>query len=246
VTVAKATSSISTQVSAATVSAGTPVSDTAVVTGFNPSGAVTFQLYGPDDATCSATAIFTDTAALAAGSATSASFAPTTAGTYRWVASYSGDANNTASEGPCDDPSETVIVNPEVVQVTCNGLAATIVGTEGSNELVGTSGNDVIAGLGGNDTITGGGGNDVICGGDGNDKLTGSSGSDTLNGDAGNDRLTGSAGNDTLNGGDGADKLTGSEGNDALTGGAGSPDSCDGGKGTDGGGSGCEKTKSIP
>ncbi|HYR28667.1 MAG TPA: hypothetical protein VEU30_09380, partial [Thermoanaerobaculia bacterium] len=31
-------------------------------------------------------------------------------GTYRWVASYSGDANNSASANACGDPSETVVV----------------------------------------------------------------------------------------------------------------------------------------
>jgi Ca2+-binding RTX toxin-like protein len=109
----------------------------------------------------------------------------------------------------------------------CDGLPATIVGTENGEEIAGTSGDDVIVGLGGNDTIIGEGGHDVICGGDGNDTLTGSAGNDTINGDAGDDRLVGSAGNDTLNGGDGADKLTGSAGSDTLDGGSGT-DSCKG------------------
>ena len=40
----------------------------------------------------------------------SGSFAPTTAGTYRWVASYSGDANSGPAAGACDDPDETTVV----------------------------------------------------------------------------------------------------------------------------------------
>ena len=128
----------------------------------------------------------------------------------------------------------------------CDGLPATIVGTAGDDEIPGTSGDDVIAGLGGDDEITGNGGHDVICGGEGKDKLTGNAGNDTINGDAGNDHIVGSSGNDTLRGEEGADKLSGGEGDDGLSGGDGAPDTCDGGKGTDNGGSGCEKVKSIP
>ena len=68
---------------------------------------------------------------------------------------------------------------------TCDGLAPTIIGTGGSDDLVGTSGNDVIAGLGGDDTIDGGGGDDVICGGEGTDTIDGHHEPSRL---AGNDR----------------------------------------------------------
>jgi Ca2+-binding RTX toxin-like protein len=44
----------------------------------------------------------------------------------------------------------------------CNGEPATIVGTEGRDDIEGTSGRDVIVGLAGNDEIDGNGGNDVI------------------------------------------------------------------------------------
>jgi hypothetical protein len=54
---------------------------------------------------------------------------------------------------------------------SCNGLAATIVGTPGDDIIDGTAGNDVIVGLGGADTITGNGGADTICGGDGEDTI---------------------------------------------------------------------------
>ena len=69
-------------------------------------GTVEFRLYGPDDATC-ATAIFTSSnrpltfsgAGNTNASATSAAFTPTAAGTYRWRAFFSGDANNNAISG---------------------------------------------------------------------------------------------------------------------------------------------------
>src|SRR4029079_11876737 len=45
----------------------------------------------------------------------------------------------------------------------CRGVAATVVGTQGSDVLIGTPGPDVVAGLGGNDVIRGRGGDDRIC-----------------------------------------------------------------------------------
>jgi hypothetical protein len=96
---------------------------------------------------------------------------------------------------------------------TCNGLAATIVGTEGPDDnseapggqLIGTPGRDVIVALGGSDFISGGPGNDVICGGDGRDFLVGSPGNDTLLGQAGSDALAGAKGKDRCDGGKGND-----------------------------------------
>ncbi|RHW25340.1 hypothetical protein D0Z08_20525 [Nocardioides immobilis] len=66
------------------------------------------------------------------------------------------------------------------VLARCEGAAATVIGTAGSDELVGTGGPDVIAGRGGNDTIRGAGGNDHICGGGGADRMLGGSGRDRL------------------------------------------------------------------
>jgi RTX calcium-binding nonapeptide repeat (4 copies) len=105
---------------------------------------------------------------------------------------------------------------PGTPPVTCKGLIATIVATDGSDVRTGSLGQDVIAGLGGNDTLSGLGGNDVICGG---------------------------AGKDTLKGGKAKDTLLGQKGKDALNGGP-SRDLCKGGKGTDTA-SKCEVEKSI-
>ena len=95
---------------------GGQVTDTATVSGrVNPvAGAtVAFNLYAPGDATCSATPIFTSTVAIdLGGTATSGGFTPTAAGTYRWRASYSGDANNAPVAGACNDANESVVVNP--------------------------------------------------------------------------------------------------------------------------------------
>lgn len=110
-------------------------------------------------------------------------------------------------------------------RLTCQGRAATIVGSDADDTMVGTEGPEVILGLGGNDTITGLGGDDVICGGAGNDVLLGREGRDRLLGETGRDRLFGDSGNDVLMGGPGRDKLNGGRGRDVLNGGPGR-DSC--------------------
>ena len=125
--------------------------------------------------------------------------------------------------------------------VTCQGLAATIVGTSGPQTLTGTSRSDIIAGLGGDDIIYGLGGNDIICGGAGSDLIYGGPGHDRLIGGSGSDRILGQGGFDTIDGGgvadrlyggDLGDRLWGSGGNDRLFGQAGD-DRLVGGSGSD-------------
>ena len=119
---------------------------------------------------------------------------------------------------------------------TCNGLEATIIGTEGRDNLRGTPGDDVIVGLGGPDRIVGLGGNDTICGGEGRDRIRGNNGKDTIFGEGGRDRIHGGGGadtirgmggNDRLDGGNGDDWIRGNRGNDFLVGGPGSDDCVD-------------------
>ncbi len=100
----------------------------------------------------------------------------------------------------------------------CNGLPATIIGTEGNDTLIGTSGPDVIVGLGGRDLIRGLNGDDVICGGDGLDRIFGGNGLDMLFGEEGNDRIYGEGGPDMAYGGDGRDILVGGTDDDMLFG----------------------------
>ena len=64
---------------------------------------IDFSLYGPDDATCTRAPVFTSQVAYpaAGGLVSSAAFRPAAAGSYRWSASYSGDANNMPVAGAC-------------------------------------------------------------------------------------------------------------------------------------------------
>ena len=115
---------------------------------------------------------------------------------------------------------------------TCNGLAATIVGTEGEDTLLGTTGDDVIAAMNGNDVIRALGGNDLVCAGPGNDLVVGGPGRERLYGEGGRDVLWGGGGRDRLYGGPGRDMLKGQGGGDRLLGGGG-PDRLIGGGGSD-------------
>jgi len=93
--------------------AGQTIHDTATLSGGrNPTGQITFSLYGPDDADCSHRAIFIVDAAVYAGNGTYSSqeFVTSAAGTYRWIAHYEGDANNPPVETACNDPQESVVV----------------------------------------------------------------------------------------------------------------------------------------
>jgi hypothetical protein len=92
------------------------LSDSAFVTGrVNPVAGATidFRLYGPDDETCSGVPTFQSLGVpypAGGGTVSSAQYTPVQGGTYRWIATYSGDANNLPITAPCNAPNETVLV----------------------------------------------------------------------------------------------------------------------------------------
>jgi hypothetical protein len=97
------------------VTIGGAIHDTAHLSGgSNPSGTITFRLYGPADPTCAGQPVFTSTVAVAGNNDyISQSFTPTAPGGYRWVVSYSGDSrNHPAGPTACGDSAELVIVRP--------------------------------------------------------------------------------------------------------------------------------------
>lgn len=129
-------------------------------------------------------------------------------------------------------------------QVICDGLEATIVGTQFNDVLFGTPGRDVISGLQGDDVIFGLDGDDILCGGIGDDSIYGGQGFDVIFGAQGNDviyaasgleaiflpdavadtagsRIFAGAGNDTVFGSDRWDRMQGGPGDDLLLGFAG-------------------------
>jgi hypothetical protein len=112
VTVSKAQPALSTLARPRVIIGGS-VTDIATLSGSDPQGTITFSLYRPNDSTCSGTPAFTaDQTVIGDGTYTSPAFAPGQAGTYLWVATYSGDANNNPAATACGDSGETVVVLP--------------------------------------------------------------------------------------------------------------------------------------
>ena len=106
------------------------VTDTATLTGsYHATGTITFDLYGPDGVTI----IYTDTTPVTGDGTYIATFAPQAppppglpiTGTYNWVVTYSGDANNIGVASPFGNESGQVHAanpslgtNPSAGQVT--------------------------------------------------------------------------------------------------------------------------------
>src|SRR5204862_3344717 len=56
---------------------------------------------------------------VAGAASNSPAYTPTSPGTYYWVASYSGDANNNSDAGSCGDAGETSVVIKEIGRASC-------------------------------------------------------------------------------------------------------------------------------
>jgi hypothetical protein len=126
---------IATQATGTTI--GGSISDSATMGGLvNPdgSGSITFTAYAPNadgsaDTTCG-TSVFTQTVTgvNANGTYGPVSFtpsgsAPQIAGSYRWIASFSGDGNNGTVSGQCGDSGETSVVEKHDTSLPTNQFA---------------------------------------------------------------------------------------------------------------------------
>jgi hypothetical protein len=129
VVISKASPTISTTASSA-ITVGNTVSDQANLSnGFNATGMITFNLYGPNDPMCGNNPVFTSTVSVNGdGSYASGPFTPTSPGTYNWVASYSGDANNNTASGNCGDKGESVGVSKATPTISTGASPATTLG----------------------------------------------------------------------------------------------------------------------
>ncbi len=129
VVVNQATTTLTTQASGAVTLGGQVNDDGTLAGGVSPTGTITFDLYGPNDATCTGAIAFTANIPVAGnGVYNSGNFTPTSAGTYRWVASYSGDTNNSASTSPCNSPNESVAVGVTTPTLTTQASANVALG----------------------------------------------------------------------------------------------------------------------
>ena len=117
-TITRAAPTIASTASPSVNLGGGQITDAAVVSGrVTPveGATIDFRLYDPDDVTCAGAPVFESLGVpypAGGGAVTSAPFTPTKVGTYRWIAAYSGDANNLPVSGTCDAAGESVLVNP--------------------------------------------------------------------------------------------------------------------------------------
>jgi hypothetical protein len=95
------------------IGSGIRLRDTAMLSlGFNPTGSITFTLTGPGGTT-----VDTETVPVNGDGAYSTpnGFLPLVTGTYQWVASYSGDANNNpVTSRPGDEPETVTAASPAI------------------------------------------------------------------------------------------------------------------------------------
>ena len=95
----------------ATATLGAAIADAATLaSGDSPSGALTFDLYGPADATCASRIDRSIVPVTGNGPYASAAHVTTATGTYRWIARYSGDGANEPAETACADAAQAVSV----------------------------------------------------------------------------------------------------------------------------------------
>ena len=112
-TVVPAAPGLSTQASPP-ITLGGQSTDTANLTGgVSPTGTLIFKFYAPADTNCAGPPVFTSppVAVSGSGSYTSAPYTPTVAGTFRTIASYSGNASNVPVTTKCNENGESVVVS---------------------------------------------------------------------------------------------------------------------------------------
>jgi len=109
---------------------GTTLTDAGTVLGHNPTGKMRFFLFGPDNPTCTFAnkgwLFESPLIPLVNGSASVANgYVTTAAGTYEWVANYSGDKYNTEARGECGKEPVTITNPTPVVTAECiNGVGS--------------------------------------------------------------------------------------------------------------------------
>jgi hypothetical protein len=96
--------------SATSATVGNPVAATATIReGAIPGGQITFAAYAPTDASCTGTPSFSKTVDVVGNAEYhSDPVVPTRTGSFRWVVSYSGDANHAATRTTCGAPTSTI------------------------------------------------------------------------------------------------------------------------------------------
>src|SRR5205085_2900464 len=101
------------------IGSGAKLTDTAVLSGgFTPTGTIIFTLTGASN-----TVVDTETVTVSGNGtySTPTGFVPTITGTYQWVASYSGDANNNPAASALGDEPQIVTPASPAINTTPGG-----------------------------------------------------------------------------------------------------------------------------
>jgi|GEM_PF-4835846 len=97
---------------AGSATAGQPIHDVAHLSGGDsPTGTIVWTLYGAGDSSCQTPLGSVSEPVNGDGTYTSPGLSPA-AGSYQWVATYGGDANNLPASTACNDPQEQSTVQP--------------------------------------------------------------------------------------------------------------------------------------
>jgi hypothetical protein len=94
------------------VTIGSPISDTATLSGAtaDAGGTITFHLFSDSQCANEVSTGLSPVTVNGNGDYNSGNYTPTAVGTYYWTASYSGDANNLPASTACGDPNESSVV----------------------------------------------------------------------------------------------------------------------------------------
>jgi peptidoglycan hydrolase-like protein with peptidoglycan-binding domain len=133
--VSSTTPSISNQASASVVIGGT-IYDRATISGGNmPTGTISFNVYGPWDGSCTTpiSPAPASTAVNGNGMYNSGNITATTTGTYKFIASYSGDSKNKSISTNCNSSGNSVLVT------AVPDTTAPVISSFGTSNLLGTT-----------------------------------------------------------------------------------------------------------
>jgi len=112
----------------ASVTLGSPISDTATLSGATAGagGTITFHLYSDAGCTSEVSTGLSPVSVNGNGDYNSGNFTPTAAGTYYWIAFYSGDSFNASSTTLCGDAGESSLARARPTLTTSATPSVTI------------------------------------------------------------------------------------------------------------------------
>jgi hypothetical protein len=142
---------------------GTKLTDSADLEGaYNPTGTITFNLYAPSDTTYSSP-VDTETVMVTKNGtySTPNGYLPTVLGTYEWIASYSGNPNNTSVSTNKGDEPETVVAPDVDVTKTADQGTILVGQTAGFTVTIFNEGTGTATGVTLSDPLPAGAANDI-------------------------------------------------------------------------------------